>query len=708
MMGEALKVSVKRRLAWMRAAAVFVAPLLAHAPLANAGDGPAVDTSRWACKYCKFEEGWNASLELGAGYVSDDSSKFGEYTGLDDEGVFAVGNAEAHYRSREGRWLDLTLTDFGLDTRALLAEGGKQGSYKLLLSYKETPHFITDTAVSPFLGTGSGVLTLPSGWVPATTTGGMLSLAASLHGIDLQTKRRAFDFGASVTPFAHWEFGVKVRHEEKTGNLGTAGSFLFNAAQFAMPVDYDTEQIDVSAAYSAGRFQARFAYYGSIFNNNEQTLTWANPYVPIVSGASSGQLAEAPSNQFHQLLASAGFELSQRTHATADVAVGRMTQDEAFVPYTLNAGLTTTPLPRSSLDGRVTTVRGNVRITSALTDRLRLNAAYSYDDRDNRTPQALYDWITTDALPAPLRTNLPYSLTHRVAKLDGGFAFTRDLRVDAGCDYDVYERDLQEVRRTHEYTCWGKGTARVIERADIMLKGAHARRTGSDYTAVPGIVSPENPLLRKYNLADRDRDSGMLRVDVELTERASLGAETSLAWDKYRNSVLGLLDGHSESVAADTGFAFSDDTSMTGYLSYEQIRSRQANAELIPGSPIWSARNKDTIETAGVGIKHHASDKFDIGANYTVSRSIGEIDISGAAEGFPDLTTRLHSVKLYATYRLKDKLSLHVAYWYERYQSRDWMLDGVAADTIPNVISFGQGTPAYHVHVIALSGRYEF
>jgi MtrB/PioB family decaheme-associated outer membrane protein len=705
MNGNDIRVTVTRGLPLLLAAAILSTPMPAEAE-----DAPAVDTSRWVCKYCPFEDGSSASVELGGGYVSDDSFKFGEYTGLNKQGGFAVGNADARYRNRDGRWLDLSATDLGLDSRSLNIAGGKQGSYRLFLNYKELPHYITDTALTPFLGVGTGSLTLPSGWVPAANTGTMASLNASLHGVDLETKRRAVELGAALTPVVHWEFAVKFRHEEKTGALATGGSFVFNSSQLVTPVDYNTNQIDVSAAYIQSRLQVRLAYYGSIFTNNEASLTWANPYAPLVPGATVGERALAPSNEFHQLVVSAGFELNKKIHATADVAFGRMTQDEAFLPYTVNSSLTTQPLPRGSLDGRVNTLTGNLKITAAVTDRLRLNAAFTYDDRNNQTPQAVYDWITTDVAPAAAspRTNLPYSSTHSTAKLDGGLVLTRDLRIDGGCGYDEYKRDLQEVNHSYETTCWGKATARANDRTDITLKGSHAERTISDYTANPEIVSPENPLMRKYNMADRNRDTTGLRVDVALNERISVGLEANISWDKYRKSVIGLQDGRSGAVAADAAFSLSKDTSANLYLSHEQIDSTQANAEFLVGAPLWFASNKDSIDTAGAGIKHHASEKFDIGADYTFSRSSGEISIRGALVGFPDLTSRLHIAKLYATFRPKKRLSLRLAYWYENYQSEDWTVDGVTPSTIPNVLSLGQGSPSYHINVVTLSGRYQF
>ena len=77
--------------------------------------------------------------------------------------------------------------DLGLDSRYFGVEGGKQGQYAIHLNYKELPHHLSDTAVSPFLGAGSSSLTLPSGWIPGATTGTMSTLNPSLHALELET-----------------------------------------------------------------------------------------------------------------------------------------------------------------------------------------------------------------------------------------------------------------------------------------------------------------------------------------------------------------------------------------------------------------------------------------------------------------------------------------------------------------------------------------
>jgi MtrB/PioB family decaheme-associated outer membrane protein len=687
--------------------ALVLAAAVAPAVRADADDVPAVDTSRWVCKYCTFEEGASFAPSLGAGYVSDGSAKFGEYTGLDEQGAYAVAGADGRYRDKQGLWLDLAALDLGLDSRSIDIEGGRQGRYELHLSYWQLPHNMSDTAVTPFNRAGTTALILPSAWAPAGTTRAMSALDGSLHGVDLATERRRFDLGGSMTPARHWSFGVNVRHEQKSGTRGMGGTFVFNEAQLAAPVDYRTDQVDASAAYSAAKFQGRIAYYGSLFENHAAALAWENPYSALGAGT-MGQMALAPGNEFHQLLLSGGYRLHERARVTADVAVGRMTQDEAFLPYTVNASLPTQPLPRHSLDGRVDTLTSALKLNATLLDKLRINASLTYNDRDNRTPTAMYESITTDTGVAQPRTNLPYSLTRTVASLDGVYPLTPGIRVYAGCRYDEHERDLQEVVHTKDESCWGKASVSASELVDVSLTWTHAQRTGSDYNPNPDDIALQNPLMRLYNLASRDRDEVKLRIDLTPGERFEIGLDGHVAWDSYYKSVIGLLDGRSWAAAADCAWTLSAKITATCYLSHEQIESRQANAELLAAAPLWFGNSTDTTDTASVGLRFHAHDGLDLGLDYTYARSTGEIGIRSAAVGFPDLETRLSSGRLYVDFVPKARLTLRLSYWYERYRSEDWALDGVSPSTIDNVLAFGGATPIYNVDVITLSGRYEF
>lgn len=103
-------------------------------------------------------------------------------------------------------------------------------------------------------------------------------------------------------------------------------------------------------------------------------------------------------------------------------------------------------------------------------------------------------------------------------------------------------------------------------------------------------------------------------------------------------------------------------------------------------------------------------DKLDLGADLVFSRARSDISVDNAtaAPPFPTATTSVDTLKLYATYKLKDKLWLTGSYWYERYQAQDWRLDGVTPATVANLLAFGALAPGYHVHVLRVAVRYAF
>lgn len=675
---------------------------------ADGGGGP-VDTSKWRCKFCEFEEGRSGTLDVGLGYVSHDSFKFGEYTGLNKKGAYFVGDGAVRSRDKEANYWNLDVSNIGLDSRELRAETGKQGKYKLFLDYDELPHFISDSASTPLLGTGGNSLTLPPGWVRAGTTSGMTALNANLHDVDLETKRKRVSVGASLISDSNWQYNVKVRHETKEGTMRIGGPFYFGSTQLVMPVDYVTDQVDVSASYATEKWQARFSYYGSMFRNGNDALTWQNPFTALATGADTGQLAAPPDNQFHQLSVTAAYQFTEHTRGAADIAIGRMTQNESFLASTLNTSLSVAALPRSSLNGRVDTTNADFRLFSDVSDRLRLNATYTYNDRDNKTPQASYGWVTTDTFVNTSRTNLPYSFTQNALKLSADYRLMPRIKTSVGLDYDTHERTFQEVDKTQETSLWGKAVARAHENLDLTFKLAHAYRSVSSYHVVPQIDPAENPLLRKYNMADRQRDTGGLRTDITVSDAVNVGFGVDYSSDQYPNSTIGLTGDNDVNVSADLSFILSKSTSLQFYLDREQLTSKQSGSQAFSTAD-WSAQNQDTIDTAGVGVKHTAiKNKLDLGADYSLSHTRGEITVtSGASSSFPDLITRLDTIKLYARYQIEKNVSLHGAFQYEHYRTDDWALQGVTADTISNVLALGEVPPSYHIGVVTLFLRYKF
>lgn len=685
--------------------------LMAQLSVAEAQDaaeaGPlAVDTSAWQCEYCQFEQGWRSEVNLGIGYVSGDSYKFGEYNGLNESGSFLIVDADLAYRDESAAYLDLSISDLGLDTRSLLIEAGRQGGYDLYFSYDQIPHFISDSARTPYLGSGGAVLSLPGSWGYAGSTAGMATLASSLQAVDLDTERQRIGAGISINTESPWSYRVDLRSEDKNGAKASGGSFFFSSSQLVEPVDYATDEIDVAVSYTKKHWQASLGYYVSVFSNANDSLTWKSPY----SLGAMGELALPPDNEFQQVSLAVAYQINSRNHLSADYAVGQMQQDERLLQATLNPLLVVPALPADSADAEIDTTNARIRFISTLTDRLRLSATVSRDERDNKTPQLLYDWVTTDVFVATQRANLPYSYTRDAFKLKADFDYVAGARLGIGYDKDERERSFQEIDKTSEDSLWGTIRLRNIDNVFLEFKLALSQRDATNYQAVAAIDPPQNLLMRKYNMADRDRQSIMAYAGFMPHPNYSVGIQIDHASDDYSSSPLGLSGSRDSSVNLDISAILSESTSVNAFAGRQLINSTQAGSQAFT-TPDWIADINDTFDILGLGINYIVvKDRLDIGADLSRSLSRGEIDIDSgsSAQPFPDLTTELDSIKLYLNYHLEQNMTFRVAYWYETYDSSDWAIDGVDPATVTNLLAFGETAPSYSNEVIKLSLSYRF
>ena len=680
--------------------------------LSAAGAAAAADTSAWTCETCPYPgKGTTGAVEVGVGAVSEASSKFGDFSGLQRQGAFLLLGGELRYRGNDDSFARLTASDLGLDVRSLAAEAGREGRYAVKLGYGEIPRHVSDGAMTPFLGSGGSNLTLPAGFPAASTA--TMPLASSLAPVELGFKRSRFDASASWLASENWTHRLSFRHDVRDGSKPTAGSFYASASQLAAPVDQVTDEFELATAYTTRRWQASLAYQVSLFKNKFDSLTWTNPFWPVVPGASSGQLALAPDSQMHQIVGSAAYEITPTLRASGDFAAGRLTQDAGYLASTLNPVLAATvpALPAQSLDGRVDTFNGNLRLVATPGTGLRLSAVYARDVRDNRTSVQNYPVVSTDMfLGAAPRSNTPFSFKQDRFKLGIDYRATGGVVLAGGLDQDNRERNYQEVVTTRETTTWGRIALQARENLALALKLAHADRSHSTYGTSTWFGYAENPLLRKYNLAARKRDSASLSADFSYAEKLTLGLTADYANDDYGQSAVGLTQSRSTSFGADLSYALTETTRIHLFAQTEDIRAKQAGSQAAT-QPDWNARNQDRFEVLGFGVKQAAiAGKLDLGADLVLSRANSHVTLDTGVNTplFPTVSTRLDSLKLYATYPLQDKLTLTGSWWYEHYSAQDWRYDGVMPATVYNLLAFGQQAPRYNVNVLRLALRYSF
>jgi MtrB/PioB family decaheme-associated outer membrane protein len=263
---------------------------------------------------------------------------------------------------------------------------------------------------------------------------------------------------------------------------------------------------------------------------------------------------------------------------------------------------------------------------------------------------------------------------------------------------------------TREATVWGRATVQALDELALAFNVAYGDRNNSTYGTANWGSAPQNPLMRKVNLAARDRRTAGARADWTVSEAVSLGLGADWSNDDYNKTVIGLNESETKSLVADITVALSDTTRIHAFAQGERIDSRQTGSQIY-GVPDWTGKVEDRFEVLGIGIKHAAiPDKLDLGADVSFSRGRSDTSVQTAVgePPYPTAKTSLDVVKLYASYKLKDNLWLTGSYWYESYDSADWRLDGVQPNTVYDLLAFGNQAPRYNVNVFRVSVRYQF
>lgn len=670
---------------------------------------PAPDFEQWECKNCGFRYGWSGSVLLGAGHTSDDLYEFGNYRGLDDDGPHANVGIDLNFRAEDGRHLEIYGEDLGLENRDLVIQGGRQGSYAAWLEYDEILHLRADDTRTPFLGAGTRNQTLPEGWVRGQVTGDMTALPGALQPVDIRSKRETVALGFEVQRASPFVYAAEVRQTQRDGNRIRGGSFIFRAAELASPVRYETTELDASVAYVKRTWEMQAEYNLSRFDNSNRSLRFENPFIGI-NGASVGELAEAPDNQFHQVMLSGSWRPTPLFMLAAQAAVGRIEQDQALLDYTLNPNLANPALPQSAFDGEVDTRVLNLRATSRLSRKLSARISIEYDERDNNSPQDAWLQVVSDTFVTGERINEPFSHERWAYGAQLDYRALSWLRLSAEAKRTETRRSFEEVRDTDTDRFALKARIRAGEKLNLSLEGSREER---DNDLDPGLLGPqENPSLRRFHFAEKERDAVRVAADYAITQNLAAGLYYEWADEDYSDTRIGLSRARSQSLGLDLSRAFGDSATAHAWLTYERLEGTILGADDVNGAD-WRARQNDEFRSGGVGLRFHRLPGAWKLASFDLNYSDAEGDIRLSKRGvfdprFPELETRRFTFEASAEREMRENLDLVLDYLVGRLTEQDFFRDGVDPATVPNLLSLGEGTPGGTVHVISASLRYRF
>ncbi|MDO8788550.1 MAG: MtrB/PioB family decaheme-associated outer membrane protein [Sulfuritalea sp.] len=704
------------------------------------------DMSRWSENY----------VELGVGYNSRNSFKFGEYTGLTDKG--GVPLLGFHWLNRDAgndaQFWRVYGANLGLGSRKMQAEGGVQGKWGVTFSLDQLKKSQTDSAAFLHGGLGTSTLTLPTGFVPVANA--TLVNPSLLNPFEIKQGRDVYRMGLNGELANGWAYKVSFREDQSDGTRLTGLNGL-RTMIVPYPIDERTRQIEATLSYATKVAQLQLGYTYSKFDNSFHQFDVQNPFdatVPIL------RMSLAPSNDFHQFNANGSYKLSKVSRLTGKFSYGIARQNENFLPYSATGGGTaaTAVLPRSSLDGKIVNTLLDIALTTKPVDKMNLKVGYQYRNNDNRTPIANFIYASSDGANVGLanssssRVNAPLSTAEQrvLAEVDYQIADRTTLRAGLERSHKTYSTSYRNMTNTDKLSL---EVRRPVSDEFLGSMGyVFTRRTGSEYDANRffretyaaayrlGAPRPTNtiPSLRSYMFSDYDenrvRASGNWTIDetislqggVDNYRQRSRGPNCASVADPAVAAAIGvpmpdtclgrkLADG----VALNLDLQWQPEENLMTFAfgSLAETRTDQAgrNAGSAPGSlkadstRDYSVTSTYRDTTVGLGLKWQPEEKWDIGGTYVKQLSRGLTNVASAsgivpaATPLPDLTTRLHSLQLYAKLAYSEQLSWRFNYVYENVKAFDWSYDVLGPTAVSGVLQTGQASPRYSNHVFGVS-----
>lgn len=680
----------------------------AGTPGAKAGDAA---SRGWTCSLCPVPDGWSGELDAGVGWVSDSSPKFGDYRGLDRQGSFAALDGSGRYGDSQGRFLAVEARDLGIDSRSLGLRGGVRGRYEFVFAYREIPKYRGFGAETVYRGVGGDRLTLPGDWQAAASTGEMVRLAESLQPAALELTRKTLDFGLRGRIGSRWDWNLALEHQRKEGTRPFgAGVFTVHSSHFPAPVDFSTSRLAAGLSFAGDQANWRLGVSGSAFDNGFASVAWPNPFTPL-PGTERLRASLEPDNRYYQFEFAGAWAPLPRLRLTGVAAVGRMEQDDPLLPATSNPDFSEVAVPRATAETRIDTGTINLGGTAdlRLSPRFTLTARLRRDERDNRTPVDTFTPIITDIAPREPRPNRPYSFERDRASMSLRYRAHPAIRLQAGADFEDYERSLQSVLETEESSYWGEAALTPGDRLELRVRLERSDRDAGPYRQLQDGGPIEHPLMRKFHLADREREGARIDLDLYLLPELTLSLGYRYDQDEFSRSGIGLQEAGQRALTLDLGWSVGERLQIHAFAGHEEIDSSMASAASPTAEP-WTGATRDRFLTAGAGLAFSPDARFSIGFDLVRAESKGDIRIvSGNSGGaFPTLHTDLWNARLYADYALNERWGVKAWLEYESWDSSDWALDGLGPDGIPAILAFGQDSPDYDVVVLRLQASYRF
>jgi hypothetical protein len=760
-------------------ATTCLAPLAAFADDFTLEPAPAAtDTSAAAVSGTQTHGDIGFGL-MGVGGKNPDQA--GRYTGLNTTGINGIGqfdvNGRASWNSGGTRFFDFTGNNlvfqtgnnlgstssigsgggWGSGTRNSLMNSGSlgfdvgdQGTWRFGVYYDAITY--TGNVIDSLYTVNGGRAVLNNNLAP---WGGATSATTSSAGLFTKTlatipalqatgamqpfqmgTRRDIIGGDGKYVYDDWTFSAAVRHEHKEGSMEESFDGPWGGTAFGLPINYDTDRYDVSAAYTTRHFQASLQYTFSHFVDNNLFVNL--PY-PTSNTAKPFQESAAysmpPSTDAHYLtLMLASNDIVPKTRLNLNARVGVELQNNTFAPNTADpnpAGATLTGL-NSAMQG----TSANSPDMMATVYQLKLSAAshpltdvntrlyYGLDGRSVSLNQSqVYVGGTggsaADATPggSPL-TVVPQDWLKQNAGAEVGYRIIPeyDTKVTVGYRLDTVDRSNAQVG--HSWTNTGSValTSEIGPQVDGKLSFEYADRSGAiNYLGPWSYIGQAATYSGAYYQAPMTSEAVTLRADYTPMPSLNGGLFFQFKNENYNYPAAtlannggvastlpltgvgqGIKQDYALSVGPDVNYRPSKDVNLHFFYTYELLFYNNTGngacstaATAITAACAGTAgyfQNQQTSSTHTIGVAGdwRVNEKLKLRGEYTFSYgSVMFAQYNGVfvtnptasnqnLSNYPDINSTMNNVKLTATYEVMPDLDLVFQGTYTMLTNNDW------------------------------------
>lgn len=575
-----------------------------------------------------------------------------------------------------------------------------------------------------------------------------------------------------------WTYSGAVRHEHKEGSMEESFDGPWGGTAFALPIDYDTDRYDLTAAYTTRMNQVSLQYTFANFSDANSFITLPYPYS---NTAKPYQLSAAystpPSTSAHYITFMAATNMVPKTRINGNLRVGWELQNADFAPATADPNPTGASgvgsfnsmlqgTSASSPNASATVYQGTFSVSTHPIEKVDGRVFYGFDGRTVSINQ--YQVFTggtggsSDSALNGVSYVVPQDWFKQNAGVEAGYRLFQasETKLTAGYRFDDVNRTNAQVNHSTTNTETVAVNTAIGTQIFGRLTYEHADRSAilnylTPWAALAGTNATAPAYSGAYYQAPLTSDS--VRLMTSYTPRPNLTGSLFIQFknEDYNYPAVnasdlgtgtvpltgtgeGVKNDYNLTVGPDVTYRPTEKTNVHFFYTYERIyfnnlgngacasSNTGTNTSTGCNGSVGYFQNQSTssVHTVGLSGDWKVTEKLKLGAEYTFSYGsvmFGEFNgvfIPGGTASYmnvtnyPDIDSRMHSVKLTANYEVAPGMDLLAQATWSYYRDNNFndsasAIQGAGSNTI-SILTPGYGSPNFDIATIMTGVRFKF